>query len=459
MIKVNIVSLVDRSLASFRLRQLKIAEFINDSSNTNNISCEITKHPIEKADIYVFFKHVGQDIITTWIDQIRKFQPNAKIIFDISDFHLDSHFGKFYIETANKVDFVTVASKALKEVFSQVTKTPIDIVYEPYQVTSGVEKQRGKYVWLGNQSNIKELTKLLDVDDKYLEDLTVITNKPFPNIDERIKFIEWTEESINLLKGFEFCLIPQTNPYKSPNRFVDSYLAGCKILDFGAKCYEDVRNNLSTLEKQFSLQTIGNQWIDIFNHVFNLKEKEPVLSGLLKDKKFVKLNLGCGRKIYPKNEGWINIDSVRTDGIDVVCDIRNVCNLFGRETCDEVHAYHVVEHFFPQEIVQVLNDWYYVLKSGGKIILETPDFVKAAKNILQIETTDNKDVWYNLGLKAFYGDFDNNNPNVMLDLHKTLYTFKTLSEVVKKAGFILCEEQKPVTHKAERDFRLVAYKP
>ena len=62
----------------------------------------------------------------------------------------------------------------------------------------------------------------------------------------------------------------------------------------------------------------------------------------------VRLHLGSGRHHWP---GFINIDAVTGD---VQCDIRHID---GYEA-DEIHAIHVIEHFYRYEVVDILKRWH-----------------------------------------------------------------------------------------------------
>jgi SAM-dependent methyltransferase len=82
----------------------------------------------------------------------------------------------------------------------------------------------------------------------------------------------------------------------------------------------------------------------------------------------LKIDLGCGPN---KKEGYIGVDSIAFDGVDVVCD------LSGRwpwddGTVDAAHASHVLEHFGSMGRVHFVNELYRVLKPGAQATLITP---------------------------------------------------------------------------------------
>lgn len=86
----------------------------------------------------------------------------------------------------------------------------------------------------------------------------------------------------------------------------------------------------------------------------------------------LKLHLACGYEYF---DDYINIDLYAPDDakVDLRCDIRKLP--YDDNTIDEIKAIHVIEHFHFKEFKDVLDEWYRVLKPGGKLILETPDLL------------------------------------------------------------------------------------
>ncbi len=87
----------------------------------------------------------------------------------------------------------------------------------------------------------------------------------------------------------------------------------------------------------------------------------------------VSLNVGCGRRILPKAEGWINIDSQNLDGVDIVFDL---------ETCDTnklplednsvdlIFLSHVLEHI--RNVLPLAQELHRVAKPGAEMIVKCP---------------------------------------------------------------------------------------
>ncbi len=81
-----------------------------------------------------------------------------------------------------------------------------------------------------------------------------------------------------------------------------------------------------------------------------------------------KLNIGCGTDIKP---GWINLDSAKLPGVDVIHDIQKLPLPFRNDEFDEILCQDVLEHI---EYIPVLRDLYRILKTGGSITIRVPHF-------------------------------------------------------------------------------------
>jgi len=151
----------------------------------------------------------------------------------------------------------------------------------------------------------------------------------------------------------------------------------------------------------------------------------------------MKLHLGCGGKHWP---GFVNVDMV--DGADVQCDIRTLP--FEDGYADEVHAIHVIEHFWPWDVENTLKEWARVLKPGGRICLELPCLDKVlglfARNQGHPHNT----------YHALYGDPGHKREEMT---HKWCYPRVMMRELLEQCGFVQVTEEDPFFHRAERDMR------
>jgi glycosyltransferase involved in cell wall biosynthesis len=143
----------------------------------------------------------------------------------------------------------------------------------------------------------------------------------------------------------------------------------------------------------------------------------------------LKLHLACG---HDYNEDYINIDLYAPE--DAKCDVRfDVAKLpYDDNTVDEIKAFHIIEHFHFFEIQEVLKEWYRVLKPGGKLYLETPDFLETCRSFVEGNPATGMDIeqWRIL----LYGHFFAH-AWVPGQTHKFLFTETQLRTNLGWAGF------------------------
>lgn len=85
----------------------------------------------------------------------------------------------------------------------------------------------------------------------------------------------------------------------------------------------------------------------------------------------VKLDIGCGKS---KKEGFIGIDRLKFDGVDIVLNVGREPLPFEAITVDEVHMSHFVEHLTREERCQLMNELSRVMKSGAKATIIVPSW-------------------------------------------------------------------------------------
>jgi len=170
----------------------------------------------------------------------------------------------------------------------------------------------------------------------------------------------------------------------------------------------------------------------------------------------LRLNLGCGDKLLP---GYVNVDTVTERAgraPDIQCDIRQL-SVFESDSVDEILAVHVVEHFWRWEVVDILREWFRVLKPGGRMVLECPNLLSACQEFLKDPVNHamptaqgQRTMW------VFYGDPSWKDPLMM---HRWGYTPRSLAEVMFEAGLRkLRQEPAQFKLREPRDMRIVGEK-
>ena len=83
--------------------------------------------------------------------------------------------------------------------------------------------------------------------------------------------------------------------------------------------------------------------------------------------KEIYLNVGCGKDI---KEGYINIDRHLENGAQLKHELPNPLP-FKNGTVDRIYCSHVLEDF-GDEYLQIMRDFYRVLKDGGLLHIKVP---------------------------------------------------------------------------------------
>ena len=144
----------------------------------------------------------------------------------------------------------------------------------------------------------------------------------------------------------------------------------------------------------------------------------------MEDKIPLKLHLGCGTN---KLTGWVNIDSVKGCQPDVVHDLTKTLP-YRDLTVDEVLAEDLLEHFDKYMRFVVFYEWARVLKVGGAITLQVPNFKKILFRYFKfgfdnfVDFIFGENMWRS---QVYIGHFGN---------HKWGYSEKSLKDFVEQFG-------------------------
>ena len=169
----------------------------------------------------------------------------------------------------------------------------------------------------------------------------------------------------------------------------------------------------------------------------------------------MKLHVGCGTK---KMQGWVNIDSVAACQPDLVHDITTPLP-YADLSADEVLAEDILEHFDKYMRFVVFHEWARVLKTGGTITIQVPDFKKILFKYFKFGFSNFVDFIFGENLwngKFYLGHFGN---------HKWGYSQQTLTEFlrnfgleplkVETKGLNICYEGKKAKHIPQEELDLM----
>jgi SAM-dependent methyltransferase len=185
------------------------------------------------------------------------------------------------------------------------------------------------------------------------------------------------------------------------------------------------------------------------------------LETLVKDKisrgEPVRLHLGCGSRIF---DGYINIDGeyMRGDARVVIRDITQPFDL-PQESVDEILTVHVIEHISRSQVGRMLREWYRILRPGGFVAIEWPDFLKMCREVVAnpdclLAGSDRR-----LQKRTILGIFGDNEryPDPVM-WHKWGYSEASLCHLLQQIGFDRSYAESNQHSKTPNDSRVVAYK-
>jgi ubiquinone/menaquinone biosynthesis C-methylase UbiE len=150
----------------------------------------------------------------------------------------------------------------------------------------------------------------------------------------------------------------------------------------------------------------------------------------------MRLHLGCGDVVL---DGYVNVD-LYNDKADVQCDVKKL--FYDNDVADEIYSSHLIEHFHFHEAFAILAEWKRVLKSGGWLVIETPDLLATCKKFVEATTEAERIALYG----HFYG-----RPWEKGNTHYFLYTPVQMKWTLETLGFKNIHQQLPVSHMEIQD--------
>jgi len=171
----------------------------------------------------------------------------------------------------------------------------------------------------------------------------------------------------------------------------------------------------------------------------------------------IRLHLGCGGILL---SDYINIDYYRqdvphedssrlSDLADLYLDIRAM--ELPDSSIDEFFHSHVLEHFHRWEALVLFEKWFRALKSGGQLIIETPDFWRCVLYLFHPSGEKRS-----RARRMFYG---NQWDGLEYEAHRYLWDSREIISTLTQTGFGNVQvSHSTLTHHQGRDMRVVATK-
>lgn len=146
----------------------------------------------------------------------------------------------------------------------------------------------------------------------------------------------------------------------------------------------------------------------------------------------LRLHLGCGQKRLP---GFINIDRNRSHATDYVGDVTKLPCPPG--SVERIETYHVIEHIPVTAVDAVLTEWLRMLRSGGVLVIECPDF---DADIRELQDGNAERMYSIFGRQRFPGD-----------AHHWGYTANSLRDRLTRRGYVNVVSLPPTDYHAQSE--------
>lgn len=168
----------------------------------------------------------------------------------------------------------------------------------------------------------------------------------------------------------------------------------------------------------------GNRIIKV-NGMRNMSRHHPQIKDGV-----IKLNFGSGGVDIP---GFVSIDKYDKRAA-IQLDIFDI-DIFPDNSVDEIISIHLIEHLNIHRIMEIFKKWNSILKPGGKLTLEMPDFEETAKQFIAAKTWREKEALMNT-VYAPVNTTSEGKPSDVISYHVWGYWPEFLENHLNWAGFI-----------------------
>jgi SAM-dependent methyltransferase len=99
--------------------------------------------------------------------------------------------------------------------------------------------------------------------------------------------------------------------------------------------------------------------------------------------------------------------------VDLACDVSVLPFEVG--SVDFIYAGHLIEHFYPNQILRVLQEWHRVLKPGGRLVVVTPDCGAVFKDYARGRLPSIEAVWQQVYGRIYDYDRESERHHIAFD--------------------------------------------
>ena len=135
-----------------------------------------------------------------------------------------------------------------------------------------------------------------------------------------------------------------------------------------------------------------------------------------------RVNIGCG---WDHRDGYLNVDFLEVHKPDLVADARDLSTL-PDDYFEEVLANDVLEHLERKDTAPALDEWFRILRPGGRVHVRLPDLLGVARLVQERDTVEDhqQQIHSLFGTQGYAGDY-----------HLAGFTDLTLVAALTAAGF------------------------
>ncbi len=161
-----------------------------------------------------------------------------------------------------------------------------------------------------------------------------------------------------------------------------------------------------------------------------------------------RLNIGAGGDVRPNEDGWVNCDIRRLDGIDCVFDV-TMTFPFPSSEFGETLANDLIEHLPFDKVPFFLSECFRVMAPGGVLNLRLPDLPKIMRRVI------GGSLPWEEAVRLMYGEQSEEAGGVW-GLHRYGYNATTIARLLSGAGFVDIEVN---GHPTEYNLYVTARRP
>jgi predicted SAM-dependent methyltransferase len=150
-----------------------------------------------------------------------------------------------------------------------------------------------------------------------------------------------------------------------------------------------------------------------------------------------KLNIGCGSNIMA---GWLNGDISPQNERVIYLNAKKRLP-FGDRSFDHIYSEHLIEHLEYREGLYMLKECARILKPSGKIRISTPD-LSFLISLFNKQRTVDEERYIKWAVDSFLPGLEDHSEVFVINNffrnwgHKFIYDYKTLKDLLERAGFI-----------------------